>query len=329
MTLKRPYDRTTVGSLESARDEAYLNNLRDVQYKPVFIIGDHRSGTTILYKLLGLTECFNIITTYHVICYDELLANHAQGTEDDARERLNARFRSLGIGTRLIDDIEVEADLPEEYGMVLHAHSRKLHLTEKNMAVLDELCKKVQYTSDPSRMLLLKNPWDCKNFMTIKELIPESKLIFIHRDPIHTLNSQLKAMRKNWTEGNPYAHLLSKTFARLQENCLVVGYMQWMTNPHSRVQLARRILTFRTWKSMRYFFDKIDLLPRSDYISLRYEKLCNNPAKEIASVLGFLGVKSRLEVDYKRWIKPRPVKLLPGLERVEGKLRKKFRKALL
>ncbi len=309
-------------------DESFLSNLKDVQYRPVFIVGDHRSGTTILYKLLALTECFNILTVYHVLCYDELLANHTRGTTDEAQQKLNDLFDSLNLSTRIIDNMEVNADLPEEYCMVLHPRSKRVQLTRKNAELFDELCKKIQYISDSSRLLLLKNPWDLNNFITIKELVPNAKLVFIHRHPVHILNSQLRAMHQNWTEGNPYVQQLSATWARLQNNSLFAWYMRWMTNPNSKVQLARRILTFPASRSMHYFFNNIESLSQSDYILIRYEDLCENPNSHIRSILDFLEIKSRAEVDYTKWIKPRPLRLLPGLKRAERKLHMKFHKVL-
>jgi hypothetical protein len=313
----------------SGPDEPYLSALKDVHYGAVLIMGLHRSGTILLHKLLALTECFNIVTVYHTLRYDELLANHAHGTTDEARQRLNELFASLNLRTRMTDGMELNADLSEEYCMVLHARSKRLKLTRKNFPLFDELCKKIRYISDPTRLLLLKNPFDFSNFMTIKELVPNAKFVFIHRHPVHVLNSQLMTMRKSWTEGNPYTQILSEKYARLQKNRAFVRYMRWMTNPHSKVQLARRIFTLRAIRSMHYFFRNIELLPKSDFVSVRYEDLCENPAIEIRSILDFLGVKARAEVDYKKWIKPRPLRLLPGVERVEAKLLKRFHKALL
>ncbi|MHA2283895.1 MAG: sulfotransferase, partial [Promethearchaeota archaeon] len=84
----------------STRDEPYFSKLDNVHYRPVFILGFHRSGTTLLYELMAMTGSFKIITTYHVLYYDELLANHFEGTADQAHQELNDWFASLNIKTR-------------------------------------------------------------------------------------------------------------------------------------------------------------------------------------------------------------------------------------
>lgn len=62
-------------------DRQYLNLLENINFRPIFIMGDHRSGTTLLHKTLVATECFNFVRAYHVIKYDELLSNHVNRTE--------------------------------------------------------------------------------------------------------------------------------------------------------------------------------------------------------------------------------------------------------
>lgn len=37
---------------------------------PVFILGLHRSGTTILYEMLASTGAFDVLTAWHVIEFD-------------------------------------------------------------------------------------------------------------------------------------------------------------------------------------------------------------------------------------------------------------------
>ena len=54
-------------------DAPHLPKLESVPVRPVFILGEPRSGTTLLYKLLGLSGCFNIVTVYHLMRYDELM----------------------------------------------------------------------------------------------------------------------------------------------------------------------------------------------------------------------------------------------------------------
>ena len=48
-------------------DQPYLDQLTQTDLQPIFILGDHRSGTTLLYQTLASTHCFNVVKAYHVI----------------------------------------------------------------------------------------------------------------------------------------------------------------------------------------------------------------------------------------------------------------------
>ncbi len=39
--------------------------VRDALRSPVFILGPHRSGTTLLYEMMHANGCFNIVTARH------------------------------------------------------------------------------------------------------------------------------------------------------------------------------------------------------------------------------------------------------------------------
>jgi hypothetical protein len=308
----------------STRDEPYFSKIDNVHYRPVFILGLHRSGTTLLYELMWMTGSFNVITAYHALYYDELLANHFEGTADQAHQELNDWFVSLNIKTRFIDNVQMNADMPEEYGMILHAKSSKMTITKKNFPIFEQICRKIQVISDPSRILLLKNPWDFDRFLDLKKMMPEAKFVFIHRNPIHVLNSALKALHSSWSGTNPYISRLSKAYSRLHKIPLLRAISRWVTNPSSKGQLIQHILTERIVKIMTHYMQNIESLPPTEYVSVRYEDLCENPANLFPSVFDIAGVKPRFEVPFDEHIRLRPMRLLPTLARDEEKLRRKF-----
>ena len=57
-------------------DKKYLDKIENIKFNPVFILGLHRSGTSIFYKMLVSTGHFNSVTAYHIINYEELLSNY-------------------------------------------------------------------------------------------------------------------------------------------------------------------------------------------------------------------------------------------------------------
>jgi len=306
------------------RDEPYLARLTDVTYTPVFVLGEHRSGTTILYKLLALSGSFNYQTVYHTLYYEQLLANHLLGTTAQARQALNEFLRSLGVSTRLVDEIEFTDDYPEEYCFFLQPRSLSFRLNRRNLRIFDQLCRKIQYTGDPGRQLLLKNPFDFDNFLAIKRWLPGARFVFIHRHPLSTLNSMLQMMRRNWREGNVINQLYSRVYASLQGNRGFVRFMQWVLGADSHVQLGRRLMARRIAQRASYYRRHVTELPAEDYVSLRYEDLCQDPQGQMERIVLFLRETPRHEVDYARWIRPRRLELLPELKRVEARLLRQF-----
>ena len=310
------------------RDAPYLGRLSGVSYCPVFVLGEHRSGTTILYELLALSGSFNYLTAYHTLYFDQLLANHARGTTARAREDLNTYLRALGVSTRLVDAIEFNADYPEEYCFFLQAQSRGFRLRRRNLPAFDRLCRKVQYTGDPFRPLLLKNPFDFDNFLTIKRLVPGARFVFIHRHPLTTLSSMLQMVRRNWSDGNVINQLYSRAYARLQGSPAFSGLMQWLLRPDSGLQLGPRLMARRIARRARYYVQHITELPAGDYVSLRYEDLCRDPRGQMEKIFRFLGETPRHAVDYATRIRPRGLELLPELKRVEATLCRRFEPAM-
>jgi hypothetical protein len=176
-------------------DEPYLQLLEKVDFNPIFIMGDHRSGTTVLYQILVATECFNYLKASHIIKYDEILESHINGTQERTRQELENLFKSLEISDRQFDKVKPTPDLPEEYGFILKNAGYESYLNSENLLLFVQLCQKIQFASNSDKPLLLKNPWCFPHFMYIKSVLPKAKFVFIHRHPIHVMNSKLKAVR--------------------------------------------------------------------------------------------------------------------------------------
>src|SRR6266540_6309462 len=128
----------------SVPDQQYLSLIENVDFQPIFIMGDHRSGTTLLYSLLAATQCFNVVTAYHIIRYDQILTNFHNHTEEDARQLLQTYFATMGQADRIIDEVEITPDLPEEYGFLLST-TYKSPLHAGNLPRFIELCRKIQF----------------------------------------------------------------------------------------------------------------------------------------------------------------------------------------
>jgi hypothetical protein len=298
-------------------DAAYLDRLRDITYRPVFIVGSHRSGTTFLHRLLHASGCFNVLTAYQVINYDEVLANFLGGTETEAKRRLAERFRAAGLTTQGIDNVELTPDSEEEYGFVLHEGTtldsllarRDPILTERNLPKFVEACRKVQFTEDPARPILLKNPWDYANFLEVKRLVPDAKLVILHRHPARTVNSQLKAVRQLTAARNEYIAMLSPAYVRAFRRPLLMRLARWLFDPKRRSGLKGIIR--RHAKSVRLIHARAAEVPAADRYEVRYEDMCAKPNEVVNAVLGWLGLEGDAKVDYAAMVETRAGKLLP------------------
>lgn len=313
----------------AAADEPWLDRLPSKLPNLVFIMGDHRSGTTLLYQLLAGSGAFNHLTAYHVLRHDELLANHFAGRTEAARRALNDEFRSLGLTTRLIDNVKLTADMPEEYGFVLHARTGRAVIDERSRPLFEQVCRKAALISDePTKPLLLKNPMDYGYFVRVLRMFPEARLIFLHRHPLAIINSQLKSIYSGLAEKNPYLSMLTRVGERIHRRPLLRKALLWASDPQSSNPWTRR-MTVRSVKSkMDYFVNNVDRLPSSCYVSLRYEDLCRDADGQIGRILDFLGLPAAPRAGFQGSISPRPMKLVPGVESAKSRIVPRFQQLL-
>lgn len=285
----------------SAPDRAHLGRLDEVRFRPVFIMGSARSGTSILYRLLAMTERLNYVSAYHLILHDEVLANHLSGTTEAAKKRLDDRFRALGIAGARFDGVQVSPDFPEEYGFHLGPRQQ---INARTLPAFLELCRKVQVVSESGRPLLLKNPWDSRRFLYIKSVLPDSRFIFIHRNPAEVVQSMLEGMRSLLRERNAYHALLADAYDRLMDRPLRRSLARMLFT--RRFGLGTRVVDWQVTRTVRYFLDNVRSLPEADYLSVRYEDLCRTPEAVIQRILSFLGLPDNPELRYRDFIRVRP-----------------------
>jgi Sulfotransferase family len=286
-----------------APDAPYLGPLAGVDFRPVFIVGSARSGTTVLYQLLARTGRFNWISTYTLVNRDELLANHHQGRTTAAKEALAERLRQLGVTGARFDGVEVSPDFPEEYGFALADGSRQ-QLTPRTLPRFLELCRKVQVISGADRPLLLKNPWDSRRFLYVKQALPGSRFIFIHRNPADVVHSMRAGLRSLLGAHNAYHALLAPFYDRLMRSPWRLRLARMMFS--ARFGLGPRFVGWQVARTARYFVDNVGALPPADHLSVRYEDLCRDPGTVVNQILRFLGEAENHEVPYQQFIRPRP-----------------------
>jgi hypothetical protein len=293
-------------------DGAFQHLLEGVNFQPVFIIGPHRSGTTILYKVLLESGCFNGVTAYHIVNQNRLLSLHQTGRESQARAELVRLFESKGLKDREFDSMKISPDLPEEYCFAFKHQGRRPVLSPDNVESFTEFCRKLQFVQQRDRPLLLKNPFETVNFVPVAKAFPAAKFVFIYRHPAEVINSHVKGIRGILEKKNEYVAMVWERYRQLYEN-------------PTKLALARALYCGRSpflyWHvrwNIAHIYDYVvnhaDTLG-SSAIGLTYNELCERPNESIASILRFLGVCESAPRDYRQFIQPRISPLLRDIER--------------
>ena len=303
-------------------DAPYLAALGPMPPSLVFIMGCHRSGTTLLYHLLSGSGQFNVVTAYDVLKYDELLRNRVEGLEGDVKDALDREIRAKQ-SDRLVDRLPVGAELPEEYRFVLAQEVDKPlrqmknlifspHLTPETKDRFQELCRKKQYLSPASRPLLLKNPSDFyRNFEVVHRMFPDAKFIFLHRHPLQILNSLVVNWHLAFRQQSHYLSLLDRQYAELFEAPPIARFI-------TRAVLTSRLgcgaLLSGLIDGLNHYLAHIGDLPAEHNVAIRYEDFCREPDLTLGRIGRFLQVDLRSSVP-EDVIKPRHQPVLPVVRR--------------
>ncbi len=316
--FKRPSSYKIVCAVEKGPDRQYLDEIKNTSFEPVFIAGQHRSGTSILYRILDKTSQFNVVRLYHVLAYERLLYNHIHGIEEEAIKKIRRRIHTKNIDTRGTDHISISPDSPVEYVFIYSEEFFPWYLTPDTVPYLEHLCKKIRYISDNENPILLKNPFDFSTFLFIKKVFPNAKFIFIHRNPIDVLNSQIRALEGAFTKKNQYFGLLYDKYDLLFDNPISRYAIRLFAS--SKIPVGLFDLIRRASAYTDYYLKNINQMPKKDYVSIRYEDLCETPNKIIGDIVGFLGLHTAL--DASKLIAPRHTKTVKSVQLVEQRIYK-------
>lgn len=331
------------------RDEAHASLLNEIDFQPIFILGLPRSGTTLSYKLLTQSNAFNYFQAYHVVKYDEIMFNHLNQREHQVRAELNALYQDSGVKDRGFDHIAVTSSTPAEYRVILQNKGKllkpkvfdsvrtlfkgghlidlffdSLKLSPESAPLLIEACKKLQFTSQSKRPVLLKNPLDSNNFIYLKTVFPQAKFIFIHRDPMDILNSQLKALQLIYKTPSQYLKVQSRVYQRLVGNRLSFAALRFIvSSPKTRKFRLGSLLRYIN-RTASYMQTHLDFLDQDQILFVNYQQLCQQPNFTVSRIMTFLNLTPETRINYEELIAPRPVQWLAELAEHEAEIRQQL-----
>jgi len=284
---------STRAFLRRRDDRLYGTDLRKVTPKPVFIIGLHRSGTTLLYQMLAGAFPVASLSVHHVVNYDRILLHHHAGTAAAAGRELDSLFRSWHMATRGIDEVPLTHAMLEEYGWVLRRRAGAFHVNGKTAPLLDEICRKLQCLTPSAEAVLLKNPWDTGHAGDLLAYFPEARFIFLQRDPVAIVNSQFRIAKDHGGEKDPYLDLLLKgiplgrAWLRLQRALrkALGGYLYG--------RIALRYILRDVTRELGRLEASWEAVPSGRRIALDYAGLVSCPDGALEKVANSLGLSPR------------------------------------
>jgi len=259
----------------------------------VFILGLHRSGTTLLYQMLAAAGRYNVVTARHVVCFGRV--RNGASSRERTRSLLHERLARLGVSSRGVDGVDLSPDTLEEYSFILDNLHAGLSITRRHFHVFRSVLEAVRRDAVQDRPLLLKNPWDFGNGRLIKSLMPDARIVYIHRNPFHTLSSLHRAIVAATAETHAYLALLSNRYRRLTDSGFPWRLLQRLCVAETDL-LARSLVLYAAWLA-RGYLRSTRLHSHGDRIDVRYEDLCERPDDTVRGVLAKLGVDGD-HVDY-------------------------------
>lgn len=241
-----------------------------------FVLGPHRSGTTIVCNALAGSGAFVFLTAADIVAF------HERSGAPDGRSTLAALARTGE--TRKIDAVPVSEDLPEEYGFLLPGR----RLTPETAPVVASVYRDLAGEEPRGARYLLRNPWDFPSAPRILELFSDATFVFVVRDPVETIDSQLQAARTLFAEPSQYHALLDPSYRRMLRRPLRFALYRFLTGRPRMVDTLTRSFARATGR----WLESLERLPPERWIVTRYEDLIADPAKELGRAYAFLDLST-------------------------------------
>jgi len=261
---------------------------------PIFVIGHWRSGTTHLHNLLCQDENLGHLSTFQAMAPGFCLIG------DRAIKRFIARQANARYPTRLIDNIPLDFDAPQEDEFALanlspHAFIHAFSFPQQAQEIFERsvlfdglseatrsrwidtylwLLRKATLASN-KRRLVVKNCAHTARIRTLLDLFPGAKFIHIHRNPYEVFLSTMHMHRTVL----PRSQLQAIGPDRV-ETCVL----------HFYDRLMRRFLSDRS------------LIPAGNLVEIRFADLEASPLTQLRQLYdglglpGFAAAESRFRV---------------------------------
>ena len=260
--------------------------------------------------MLAASGYFNIVTARHVIEFDRL--QRGERSARNSRAHLQSWFDQHNLVDRSVDVVSLGPDTPEEYGFILDKLDAGTRITPRNFFVFQRICEVIQRDCANDRPLLLKNPWDFGNEAVIKSLMPDAKIIHIHRNPFHVLSSLFRLLVQASRRPHPYLCALSRPYQELTESEFLWRLARRFVVDDSTI-LAKLIIHQVARQANAHLREIGHSSDRTDHV-IRFEQLCKRPNEIISEILRYCGAATGKK-DYSRMIQANASNVAPAIKR--------------
>lgn len=243
----------------------------------IFIIGSHRSGTSVLYHLLAKTGQIDYLSTSEILEFQHKLLNFSEPKE-----------KSLVFQDRELDALPVDDNTPEEFGFLLKTKAfLEPKLTKENIPLFNQLLN-LKSERNPGEMpFVLKEPSEFyRGWCHIWENYPNAKFLFIHRHPINVLASQIKSWSQSLKSKNKYFYRIDPFYRDLfNDDKKRLAHYHFFSSDAGINWIMEKLR-----KSYDYFLENISKLPNSSKFEFCYESLCQNTKECTKDIFDFIEI---------------------------------------
>ena len=260
---------------------AYRKRIQAIDFKnnpPVFVIGHWRSGTTHLHYLLSKDNQFSYLEAFQAFFFRVALVS---------KKTMKPLLNRLMPRTRPQDNVIIDAGAPteEEHPLTNLTHRSSMHsfffpnnqnyfkryhlfeTSEKSLSrwkkSYKRMLQEIAYYNGPERTLLLKNPHNTARIKVLKEMFPNAKFIFIHRNPFDVYKSTEHLYKKTIK-----SQFLQKFSDEEISECVISCY-----------ELV-----------MKQYLDLKKFIPEDQLTEISFNDLSNSPLSELERIYKTLNI---------------------------------------
>jgi len=282
-------------------DEIFFRDYRDKRIRqPVFIVGNPRSGTTFLHRLLARDEAtFSTMRTWEILLAPSIMMRKIVRAISSLDRRLGSPVhRVLGMleeswqEDNVVHRIALRAPEEDEYLLVHIFSTLKIWLYA---AMLDEAAPYTYFDSqmpedEKTRIMtfykrclqrhIYANRSDNKHYLakdphftpmidTLYEYFPDVKIIYLARNPLDMIPSYISLKEKEWRLlGNPVQAYSSREYI---------------------LDMAQH------W--YRYPLERLERAPQDSYIVVNFNDLVGNARRTVYEIYDRFGIHVRPAFD--------------------------------